>query len=77
MSNPLRWIAEQDFAKGLLCLLLLLGVVIALLFNPDALEALRYQRNTFAGQAWQSITHALVHLNLRHLSLNVLALLCL
>ncbi|NNM11075.1 MAG: rhombosortase [Pseudomonadales bacterium] len=77
MPNSLNWIAGQSFAKSLLCLLALIGGLIALLYNPDAIEALRYQRTSFVDQPWQSITHALVHLNLRHLSLNVLALLCL
>lgn len=76
MKNPLEWLAEHEQTRLAVYLVALLAALFYLLTLPDALDTLRYQRADFPAKLWQSVSHALVHLNLRHLSLNVLALLC-
>ncbi|MGB5324718.1 MAG: rhomboid family intramembrane serine protease, partial [Pseudomonadales bacterium] len=76
MTNLLRWLANHDHARSALLLLVLLGASFYLLFLPEWSEAMGYQRSSFSAQPWQAFSHALVHLNLQHLSLNTLALLC-
>lgn len=57
----------------LFSLLILLAVS---LLQPEWLSQLRYERSTFPNQLWQSITHAIVHLNTQHLILNASTLVC-
>jgi rhomboid family GlyGly-CTERM serine protease len=60
---------------------LLLSAVFFTLFylqyQPELHNLLRFERATFSSNLQQSISHAFIHLNLRHLQLNTAALLCL
>ena len=54
-----------------------IAITIAINFKPELSDALQYQRDSFASQWWRGFSHTLPHINLQHLSLNLLALLCL
>jgi len=60
---------------------LLLGAVIFIVYylqnQIDLHDLLRYQRETFTSNFQQSISHAFIHINFRHLQLNTAALICL
>lgn len=77
MNSLLHWLEQHEHTRLALSLLALLAVLAYLLQSPELSQSLRYERSGFAAHPWQGFTHAVVHLNLRHLSLNVLALLCL
>lgn len=76
MTTLLQRLAGNDAVKTAFLLLLLLSTMAYLLQASALGDAMQYQRSSFTTQPWQGISHALVHLNLRHLSLNALALLC-
>ena len=52
-------------------------VVVLFMVQPMDLEWLRYERENFPGNWWQSVTHMFVHLNYAHLSLNAVTMIVL
>lgn len=57
--------------------LLALFVVVLFMLQPMDLEWLRYERDNFLVNWWQSVTHMLIHLNYAHLTLNAVTLIVL
>ena len=51
-------------------------MLVVVHFQPGWELELRYERAEFTSNLWQSVTHALVHLNTQHLVINCLALFC-
>ncbi|MDA7687491.1 rhombosortase [Pseudomonadales bacterium] len=62
--------------KPLLMLASVIALVLVVNGQFDNTELLRYERASFSEHWWQGFSHVLPHLNLKHLSLNLLALLC-
>ncbi|NNL57356.1 MAG: rhombosortase [Pseudomonadales bacterium] len=54
-----------------------MALVVAVTFQAGLTDSLQYQRDNFSTQWWRGVSHALPHINTQHLSLNLLALLCL
>lgn len=78
MENQFSGISSHwDDIRPLLLLASVIALVIIINYQPDWAGLLRYERSTFTEQLWQGLSHALIHVNLQHMSLNILALICL
>ena len=65
----------SNYQSWLVLFLLFVGLV-AVYLQPQLSESWAFNRFQFAAQPWLALSHALVHLNLQHLILNLTALLC-
>ena len=76
MPSSFSALPSLQTLKPVLLVIGFCALVVAINFQPDFAEQLRYERASFGQQWWQGLSHALPHVNLKHMWLNVLALLC-
>ena len=76
MTNSFRPSGYLSQAKAALALLAFLALLLLVYFQPEFADSLQYQRSNFSQEIWRGFSHALPHVNAQHLSLNILALMC-
>ena len=86
MSNSDSSIAPQGKTRRIptsgweyLSLAIMVGVIASVIYielQTQLIDSWAYDRSTFAVQSWTAVSHALVHLNIQHMMLNVTALGC-
>lgn len=68
----------QGFSRylSIAAVIILIASVIGLFYQPQLSDGLSYDRSQFAKQSFTALSHALLHLNMQHLILNIVGLLC-